>query len=59
VDEKDGVVTLAGGEIAMWIEQESSIHLKVISPFGDPVELNAEEARQLANALLRLAASIE
>lgn len=59
MDEKDELVTLAGGEVAMWIEQDSSIHIKASSPHGDPVELNAEEARQRANELLRLAGRIE
>ena len=41
----------AGGEVRFWLEQESSIHLKAISG-SDPVELTAQEARKLAEALL-------
>lgn len=47
--------TSADGCIDAWIEQESSIHLKSISKFGDPVELTAKEARMLAEGLKRLA----
>ena len=53
------VKLFAGGEVAMWTADERSIHLKAISAHGDPVELNAEEARELAGELLRLASAIE
>jgi hypothetical protein len=46
-------------EARMWIEEDSSIHLKAVSTHGDPIELTAEEARQIANALLRLAAELD
>ncbi len=56
----DNVVTLfADGQVALWTEDERSIHLKAISPHGDPVELNSEEARELAQELLRLASALE
>ncbi len=45
--------------VSLWIEQGSSIHLKSIAAFGDPVELTAEEARQIAKALQDLADAIE
>ena len=50
---------LSAGEIILWMEQESSIQLKAITAHGDPVELNATEARQLAQELLRLAALVD
>ena len=43
------------GDAYAWIEQESSIHLKAASKHGDPVELTAEEARELGQVLLELA----
>ena len=43
----------------MWIEQDSSIHLKAVSPYGDPIELTADDAREIATALLRLAAELD
>ena len=58
MNEKSEFFTLSDGEIAMWVEQQASIHLKAISPSGDPVELSAEEALELAQELLRLAAMI-
>ena len=33
--------------------------LKAITKHGDPVELNAEEARKIAEALLKAAAELE
>ncbi|WP_434988037.1 DUF6360 family protein [Pseudomonas protegens] len=43
------------GAVRLWIEQGSSIHLKVISPHNDPVELTAEQALELAHVLQGLA----
>ncbi|PZP04630.1 MAG: hypothetical protein DI621_23645 [Pseudomonas protegens] len=43
------------GDVRLWIEQGSVIHLKAISPHNDPVELTAEQALELAQALQRLA----
>ncbi len=43
------------GAVRLWIEQGSAIHLKAISPHNDPVELTAEQALELAQALQRLA----
>ena len=42
-------------EIVVWAEPGGPVMLKAVSPFGDPVELNANEARQLAALLLELA----
>ena len=46
-------------DVYVWVEQESSIHLKAATRFGDPVELNAEEARAIAKTLLELAARLK
>ncbi|MBP5103804.1 hypothetical protein HUS90_26190 [Pseudomonas protegens] len=43
------------GAVRLWVEQGSAIHLKAISPHNDPVELTAEQALELAQALQRLA----
>ena len=45
----------ADGCVDAWIEQDSSIQLKAISKFRDPVELTAGEVRILAENLKRLA----
>lgn len=49
---------LIGGEVKLWIEQGSSIHLKSISEYGDPVELSSGEAKELAKILLEMANKI-
>ena len=38
----------------VWL-RDGSIHAKVVTAYGDPVELNSDEARFLARALLRFA----
>ena len=52
---KGQVQEFAAGEVSLWIEQGSSIHLKAVSSQGDPVELTASEALQIADALLEVA----
>jgi len=59
MDSSDSIISFSQGEIVLWAEDGRSIHLKAISSFGDPVELSAEEAKELAEALLRLAAAVE
>jgi hypothetical protein len=39
-------------DVCCWLEQESSVMLKAVTRFGDPVELVASEARAIAAALL-------
>ncbi|MFO3674927.1 DUF6360 family protein [Pseudomonas protegens] len=46
------------GDVRLWIEQGSAIHLKAISPHNDPVELTVEQALELAQALQRLASRL-
>ena len=40
------------GDVRVWIEQGSAIHIKAISEHNDPVELNAEQALELAQVCL-------
>ena len=47
------------GDVCARIEQESSIHLKAVALHGDPVELTAIEAREIATALLEAARKLE
>jgi len=49
----------SNGEVYFWIEQESSIHLKAATSHGDPVELTATEAREIATRLLEAARRLE
>ena len=56
---KDKVQSFSGGEVYFWIEQESSIHLKATSQYGDPVELTADEARDIAKGLNQVADQLD
>jgi hypothetical protein len=51
--DETGVRTFSEGEVAMWID--GAIQFRAVSPFGDPVELTAEAAREIAASLLELA----
>ena len=54
------VVRLSDGDIVVWVEQgDGSVMLKAITRHGDPVELNAEQLKELCEVLMRLARSIE
>jgi hypothetical protein len=45
----------AGGDVRMWLDQ-GVVMLKAVDPhYRDPVELNEDEAREIAHALVRLA----
>ena len=44
----------SSNEVQIWLEQESSIHLRAIDG-KDPVELTADGAREIGEALIRLA----
>jgi hypothetical protein len=46
-------------DVHCWLEADSSIMLKAITRFGDPVELSADEAREIAAALMVLANKLE
>ena len=52
------VQKFAGGDVYFWLEQDSSIMLKATSG-GDPVELEAEIAREIGEALIALAQKLE
>ena len=51
----DGSWSTDDGEVSLWIADGGSIHLNAVSPYGDPTELTAELARELAAALLEAA----
>jgi hypothetical protein len=46
-------------DVYCWLEQDSSVMLKAVTSFGDPVELTAHEAREIAAALLTFADRLE
>jgi hypothetical protein len=48
----------ADGDAHCWMEHDSSIMLKAVTD-GDAVELSAEEARELAEALLAMARQLD
>ncbi len=51
--ENESIERLKGWEkeVYLWLEQNSSIMVKATSEFGDPVELNSNDARNLATLL--------
>lgn len=55
---KEGVFSISSGQAYCWPEQESSVMLKAVTKFGDPVELSKEEAIELADALIKAANAI-
>jgi hypothetical protein len=54
-----GPSKFSDGDVCFWIEQRSSIHLKAVTSHGDPVELTASEAQEIAAALLEAARKLE
>ena len=55
----DTVFTLSNGEVSVWVEEGSTIHLRCVTSYGDPVELNADEVKDLIGVLERLVHEIE
>jgi len=51
----DDVREFSDGEVVVWIEQNASIHIKVVDRHGDPVELTEHEADELGKALIAMA----
>lgn len=49
---------LDNGDIKVWIEQGSSIHIKAITDTNDPVELSEEGALMLAEILIQFSKKI-
>jgi hypothetical protein len=45
-------------EASVWL-RDGAPHVKVVTAYGDPVELTATEARLLAQGLLRLADALD
>ena len=44
--------------VYLWVEQDTSIHIKATSDCGDPIELTADEANELGVILMNLSKSI-
>lgn len=42
-----------------WVKNDSSVMFKAVTKHGDPVELTASEARDVAASLLKLATKLE
>jgi hypothetical protein len=55
---KDELVTLANGDIAMWVVS-GTLHLKCVTKQGDPVELNVNELAEMVESLQRLMPQLE
>jgi hypothetical protein len=50
--------SLLGGSVRVWAEPDGPIMLKAVEQSGDPVELNENEAIELADLLSSLARRI-
>ena len=59
LSQNDDVVSLSGGEVVMWVDPGAALHLKCITSTGDPVELNADELRELILILDRFLKDVE
>lgn len=57
-DNRD-IITLSNGDIVMWVEPGAALHIKCVTKHGDPVELGAEEVKELSAILKRLVMNIE
>ena len=53
-DEDADLFKTSDGEVALWLDPGSSLHLRAITKSGDPVELSLNEAKSLADALTAL-----
>jgi hypothetical protein len=51
------LVTISDGEVRAWVD--GGVHLKAVTSFGDPVELGAEEVRELIAGLNELLRQLE
>ena len=48
------VYRLSDGDISLWVDNETTVHIKSITKFGDPVELTDEEVNDLIEILSKL-----
>lgn len=55
---KEPVVYKACGAYG-WIEQETSIQFKAVSPAGDPLDLNSTEVKKIIEMLSLLVAELD
>jgi hypothetical protein len=56
---EENLRSLCGGDVALWTVNRTTLHMKARTKFGDPVELNDEEVRELIAVLTELLQSIE
>lgn len=54
----DNYFESSDGTVRIWIEQGTSIKMKVITETNDPVELSEEEAIEIANILTKFSKEI-
>ncbi len=55
---KGNFYQLDDGDLKVWSEQNSSVHIKAVSKTGDPVELGQSELRALIELLNKLLVEI-
>jgi hypothetical protein len=49
--QKTEIHEFSGGDLVFWTVEHSSLHIKALTTFGDPVEINADELKDLIAAL--------
>jgi len=52
------VYEAASGDINVWVNEGGALSLKVREPFGDPIELNEQDAIELSDLLRKLVREI-
>lgn len=58
-DNRDAFFESDDGSVRAWIVDAAAVHLRCVTKDGDPVELNADEVRNLCEALLTFASQID
>ena len=53
--DSEKVYEFSGGDVALWVEQDSSVQIKAVNSFSDPVELTELDARKLGELLIKMA----
>ena len=53
------ITKFSDGDVRLWVDPDGVIHLKAADTFGDAIELTADEAREVAQALQELADQLD
>jgi hypothetical protein len=53
--ENEKVYKFSDDDVVLWVEQDSSVHIKAVDSFSDPAEITESEARELGELLIKMA----